>query len=268
MYLVFDIGGTKARIGFSKDGKQLQETQILPTPQSFDKFLDQFVKITKNLQENNRVNILAGGIAGVFDKNQETLINAPNLSGWRNKPIKEKLQDAFRAPVFLENDAALAGLGEALKGAGQNKNIVAFIGVGTGVGGVRVVSGKIDAKVFGFEPGHQIINLDGSELETLVSGAALEKKHNKPAENIQDQSVWEQAAKTLSLGLVNTIVHWSPDILVLGGSLMKNIPLEKITSHINHLLKIFPCPEITLSSLGELSGLYGALEYIHQNNSG
>src|SRR4030066_415253 len=51
---------------------------------------------------------------------------------------------------------------EKVKGAGKGFNIVAFLTIGTGVGGARIVGGKPDANVFGFEPGHQIIDLGGN----------------------------------------------------------------------------------------------------------
>lgn len=266
MYLLFEVGGTKTRIGFSQDGKNLHSSQIIPTPQDFEQFIPKLKEITTVLSKGLSIKAIAGGVPGVLDPKKAVLVSCPHVPRWIGKPLKETLQDIFAVPVFLENEAALGGLGEAVFGAGKGLEIVAYVTVGTGIGGSRIVSGKIDAKAFGFEPGHQVISLEGLEFEQLISGTALEKEHGMPSEQISDPIIWDEAAKRLALGLTNTIVHWSPNILVLGGGLMQKIPLERIRVYIRQYLKIFPTPpELALSKLGELAGLYGALEYIRQN---
>jgi len=77
--------------------------------------------------------------------------------------------------VFIENDASIVGLGEAVSGAGMGEEIVVYITVSTGVGGTRIVSGEIDEHAYGFEPGHELINMQDS-LEDLVSGTAVEER--------------------------------------------------------------------------------------------
>lgn len=265
MYLLFEAGGTKTRIGFSQDGKNLHSSQIIPTAQDLGQFLSNLKDTAIALSGGLRIKSVAGGVAGVLDPKKEVLISAPHIKGWVGKPLREILQNAFRVSTFLENDTSLGGLGEAVFGAGIGRNIVAYLTVGTGIGGARIVGGKIDAKAFSFEPGHQIVNEDGLEFEELISGTALEKEHGQPSEHITDPNVWDEAAKKLSLGLTNTIVHWSPHIVVLGGALMQKIPLERIKTYIRQYLKIFPTPsEIVRSKLGELSGLYGALRFTQQ----
>jgi glucokinase len=55
------------------------------------------------------------------------------------------------------------GLGEAVFGAGKGREIVVYMTISTGVGGARIVGGKIDASAMGFEPGHQIIDACGGK---------------------------------------------------------------------------------------------------------
>lgn len=265
MYLLFEVGGTKTRIGFSQDGNNIHSSQIIPTPQDFEQFIPKLKEIASTLSGTGTIKALAGGVPGVFDPQKVVLIAAPHIPKWIGKPLRETLQDVFRVPVFLENEVALGGLGEALFGAGKNYEIVSYITVGTGIGGARIVNGRIDAKAFGFEPGHQIVSTNGLEFESWISGTALGKEHGVPSEEISDPLIWDEAARRLALGLTNTIVHWSPNILVLGGGLMQKIPIIRLRTYIHKYLKIFPTPpEIALSKLGDLSGLHGALEYLRQ----
>lgn len=266
MYLVFEVGGTKTRIGFSSDGKILDSSQVLPTKGNFEQFIPLLKDSSTAISGGRPIKACAGGVAGVLDAKREVLINAAHLPNWVGRPLLETLQNVLGVHVFLENDASLGGLGEATSGAGVNKGIVAYLTIGTGIGGTRIVNGKIDDNALGFEPGHQIISPEGLEFEQYISGPTLQREYGKPSEQIDDPTIWDEAAKRLSIGLTNTIVHWSPNIVILGGGLMEKIPLERIRLYLGQRLKIFPAPpEIAKAKLGELSGLHGALEYLRQN---
>jgi len=236
---------------------------ILPTPKRFADGMAFFKKTAKELANGKEIKAVSGGIAGPLDKNKTMILNAPNLAGWNKNPLAKELQKIFKAPVYLENDAALAGLGEAVFGAGKGKNIVAYLTISTGVGGCRIVNGKIDKSSMGFEPGHQIMFFEKKmlTLENLVSGTAIEKKYGKKPYEIFDAKIWDNVAKNLAYGLHNVAVLWSPDIIILGGSMMKKIgiPVERVKFYLSKTLKIFTRPPlIKKSKLGDLAGLYGA----------
>lgn len=268
MHLIFDIGGTKMRVGIAENFKTILKTVILPTPNSFADGMALFRDISKTLLENEKAEVVCGGTPGSLDKNKTMILNAPNLRGWSKKPLVKELRKIFKVPVYLENDAALAGLGEATFGAGVGKKIVAYLTISTGVGGCRIVNGKIDESSLGFEPGHQIVFLDKKAvtLENMVSGTAIEKKYGKKPYEIYDGEIWDNIAKDLAYSLNNIAVLWSPDIIILGGSMMKKIgiPVERVQYHLLNILKIFPRPPlIKKSKLGDLAGLYGALAHLN-----
>lgn len=250
-------------MGFSNKGQNISGSQIIPSPQDFGQFTNSLKEFTSSL---GKIDAICGGVTGVLNPDKTLLVNSAHLLAWVGKPIKQMLVDMFGSEVFLENDAALGALGEATKGTGIGHKLVAYITVGTGIGGARVVNGKIDEKVFGFEPGHQIISLDGMEFEQYISGTSLQNQLGTPPEQIDDPKIWDEAAQKLSIGLNNIILLWSPDILILGGGLMQKIHLDRIRFHLSRTLKLFPKPpEIALSKLGELAGITGALEYLRQN---
>lgn len=261
MYLLFDIGGTNTRVAVSRDGKNFEEPRIFPTPADFGVGISLLVKNARELTGGEKINCAVGGLPGVLNKDKSILISAPNLKGWENRPLKRDLESALSVPVHLENDAALAALGEAVYGAGKGKRIVAYLTISTGVGGARVTDAKIDASAFGFEPGWQIITMDGKDLGAFVSGASLEWNFGKKPESIDGSAVWADATRALAIGIHNTILHWSPDVVVLGGAVMRGrISIDEITLALKKTMRIFPeLPEIKEAELGDLSGLYGAL---------
>ncbi|OGZ44580.1 MAG: hypothetical protein A3J55_01910 [Candidatus Ryanbacteria bacterium RIFCSPHIGHO2_02_FULL_45_17b] len=268
MFLLFDIGGTHMRFAVSKDGKELGELKIIPTPKdNFEEGMRIIQETARELLGEEKIEAVVGGLAGTLNKERAVFSRAPHMRGWIEKPLKKELEMLFHVPVYLENDAALAGLGEAVRGAGQSYGIVAYGTVSTGVGGARVVDGRIDRNTGGFEPGHQIINYDGEArtLEECVSGSALLRRFAKKPEDITDPELWEEMARLLTQGIHNTILHWAPDVLVLGGPIILRspFPFENFKKQLSEsVLQVLPIvPEIKKAELGDMSGLHGALIY-------
>jgi len=274
MNILFDIGGTKIRIAKAESPNKFGEVKIFETPQKYIEGLELLKNSIANVAGGDAIDALAGGVAGVVDR-QFMLKSAPNIPDWAGKPLASDLEDAFNVQVKIENDTALAALGEANFGAGRGFGIVGFLAIGTGVGGARTVNGELDQKAVGFEPGHQIVDMGrsvvsdspGIDLEAMIGGRAIEKRTGKAPHDITDRSFWDEVTKILSVGIYNSILHWSPDVFILGGSVMNKIaPLfGKLELHLKEIAIDYPdLPPLKRSELGDLSGLYGALHYTKQ----
>ena len=275
MHLLFDIGGTKTRIAITNDLKTLRAVERIDTPRTYREGLGAILEAAEKLAEGHRFVSAAGGIRGPLNHEKTGIVSENTLTDWVGRNLVRDLGEKLGCPVRLENDAALVGLGEVAFGAGQGCEIVAYHTVSTGVGGARFVHGHLDVVSTGFEPGHQILDLDRTilgrteepTLEALVSGAALEKRRGvKPYEIPQTDHVWDELARYLAYGLKNTIMYWSPDRIILGGSMIvgdPNIPIERIVFHTKKLLEGFmPCPSIVAAALKDEGGLYGAMALI------
>lgn len=268
--LVFDIGGTNLRIALT-DGKKIGKPILVPAPRSFAGVTETLARSGKIMAGNNKINAVAGGLAGPLDTNKSSLARSTHLKYLVGKPMKQTLERVFDAHIVLENDNALAGIGEATHGAGKGYSIMAYIGIGTGIGGCRIIDGKLDRNAQGFEPGHHFINYDvqrhkhqsahPGDWESLVSGTGMEVRFGRRAETIRDKIIWDEMAYLTALGLINVAMFWSPDIIVVGGSMMKSIPLARIRYYADKHQKIFPqMPPIVRATLGDFGGLYGAME--------
>ena len=275
MYLVFEIGGSNMRIGFSKDGKSLAGSKIVVAPQDFEEGMTLVQKIASEFCGNEKILGVAGGIAGPLNKEKSQLANSTHLPQWVGKPFKKRLEELFQSRVILDNDCVMAALGESSFGAGKNSKIMAYVAVGTGVGGARIIDGKLDNNYLGFEPGHQIIVPSGNlckcggkgHLEAYIGGSYFEKLYGQKGENITDEKIWDEVAFHFALGIYNTIVHWSPEIVVLGGSVMKSIPIERVRFHLGELMYVYKeIPKIEKAILGDDAGLLGALSLLSPQN--
>lgn len=255
------------RVAYTEDGVAFEAPQTIHTPETYEEGVRAFIDLAKACAKDRPIEKIAGGIAGPFDEKKRTLVGSPNLKDWIGKPFKETLERELQAPVTIENDSAVVGLGEAVSGSGKGYSIVAYITVSTGVGGARIVDGKIDEKVVGFEPGHQIMEANsGKTLQDLVGGRSLELRTGKKPKEITDPALWDEYAKLLAYGVNNAIVHWSPQVVVLGGSMITGDPaisVEATEKYLKEILKIYPeLPVIKKAELGDFGGLYGAMQLL------
>ncbi len=257
------------RLAFSKDGETFGEPKVVETPKDFEEGMRVFKEVADELIGGENISAVGGGVRGPFDKDKTMIVNSSVLEDWNNKPLKEELERIVGMPVFIENDTALVGLGEMNNGAGSREGISVYVTVSTGVGGAKYEDGKIDENTFGFEPGHQIVDIeDNKSLESLISGAALEEKTGKKAYEVTDPKIWDELAKTLAYGLYNTILHWSPDTVVLGGSMIVGDPaidVKAVKKYLSEINTKFPeLPVIKKAELKDFGGLYGALAFLKQ----
>lgn len=258
-YVGFDVGATNMRIA-RVTANGIGEPRKIPTPSDVQEGTRLLAQLIRECAEGEKPVAVAGGVPAVVAGGR--IFRVPNREGWTNFDLRAALSHALDAPVDIHNDADLAALGEAGYGAGIGKRVVAYIGVGTGIGTARVVSGRIDGGAYDFEAGHQIIDaLRMETLEGLASGGALEKRFGVHPRDVA-RSEFEQMTPVLATGIYNTILHWSPDVVVLGGSMMNEetgYRKSDIVSALATLPEIYPkLPEIQLSRLGDDAGLHGA----------
>ena len=261
-----DIGGTKTLVTVSNKGVTFSNPLQFSTPQNFSEALELFKTIKQDVLELRQVECVVVGIAGLLDPSKKQLDYAPHLPDWGKKPLTKELKKIFHAPVYLENDAALGALGEAHYGSGKNKKIVAYLTFSTGVGGARVVSGKLDTHRIGFEIGHHIINCERLEtFEDYASGSSIGIKSGKKAEIIKNKKLWGSVAQFCAIGIYNAALFWSPDVIVLGGSMTKSLNLDRIREYLKNINTVLPkFPPIKKAKFLDKSVLYGALLFAHQ----
>lgn len=275
MYIIFDIGGTNTRIAASVDLESFGKPIKFKTPRSYSEGIAAIHAAIREVSGGETISGMAGGIRGPLNQDRTGILSEVILSDWVGHTITADIGQPFDVVAQLENDTAIVGLGEVHYGAGRGHEIVAYHTVSTGVGGARFVGGKLDSARVGFEPGHQIIDFDRSyfgpdtlpTLENLVSGAALERARGvKPYEIDQADEVWRELAMRLAAGLRNTTVYWSPDVIVLGGSMIVGNPrilLSDICFYTEGIMAgLMPCPRIVDAELGDDGGLYGAMALI------
>jgi len=265
--LVFDIGGSHLRVALA-DGGALGASEKIATPQN----PAQGVEAIRAFLEKRGTSAegAVGGIAGVV--RDGVVVRTGYLPEWDGFNLSAALKETCGisyARIF--NDAEIAGVGEAVLGAGKGHHIVAYVTVGTGIGGALIVGGRPAPHAVGYEPGQQVIDYERMRtLEDVAGGASLTEEFGHPPEELE-HAVVEGRIRALAIGLYNVLRLWSPDVLILGGSLMNDTtgyPLDAVAREIASLSVPLPVlPPIARSALGDDAGLRGALVLAADENN-
>lgn len=264
--ITMDMGGTKLRFALFGEGYQIvaRHEEATHPEQGPGPVLERIVDRMKALAaQAGGDGVRAVGVAapGPLDPFRGVILQAPNLPGWRNVPVAEYLQKALDCPVFVGNDANLAGLAEQRRGAGQGLADVVYVTVSTGIGGGVVSDGRLLLGHSGLagEVGHMILESQGPEcncgnrgcLEALASGTALARQGRELVKSGATTSIAElaggdleritaklihqaadsgdvvavdlfrRAGRYLGMGMVNLMYVLNPAMIVVGGSVAK-----------------------------------------------
>jgi glucokinase len=263
MYFLGDIGGTKTIFALSLNLQKIDKKEFFLTPTTYKDFLH----LVKNFKEKNKIKKIKKaclGIAGVLNNQKDKIIYSPNLKFLENQLLKKDLEKILNTQVILENDAILAGIGESQYGAGKKFKIIAYITISTGVGGAKIINQSVDKNFFGFEPGHSYFILDKKpiEFEKIISGRAIEKIYGKKPEEIKNKKIWQKINYLISLFLVNVSLFWSPEIIILGGSIVKALNFKLLNKNFYKLIPFKKKIKIRKCQLKNLSVIYGCLSYL------
>jgi glucokinase len=173
------------------------------------------------------------GFGGPTDDVTGSVVTSHQVAGWDGFPLATWLTDNLKVPAFVCNDADVAGLGEALHGAGCGQSPVFYVTVGSGVGGGLVIDGEIYRGVGrgAAEVGHLRL-ADGRTVEEVASGFGIEARSRElglpfattreigEAANAGDADaikLLREATNALAVGLTHVVTLLCPAVIVVGG---------------------------------------------------
>ena len=282
-----DIGGTNTRIALIDEAYEIIQRIQFPTDVNNPHATLQ--KIQETVQSFS-VAIAGVGLScpGPLDLKQGIILDTPNLKGgWHGLAVSKELSARLKVPVFLENDANLACLAEAVLGQGKDYSYVQFLTISTGLGSGLVIDKKIYHGAHGFA--HEIANIPlwrngpshGSiypgGVEAICSGTAITTRAKKAGLDVehagdvyslacsQNQTaidIMEDAKEYLANTIAIIYAFVDPEIVILGGSVAIKIPgfVEDVEQRVKTKVypNIQPLVKVVKTNLSEDSGLLGA----------
>ncbi|MEO8425652.1 MAG: ROK family protein [Verrucomicrobiota bacterium] len=295
-YFGIEIGGTKLQIvagvgaGVIRKRERLnvdQQKGAAGIRQQIESTLSSFL----NAFEPQAVGV---GFGGPVDWQTGRIARSHQIEGWADFELAPWLRSIVNKPTFVDNDANVAALGEAFRGAGVHSNPVFYITLGSGVGGGLVLNGEIyhGAKPGESEIGHLRLDRQGTTLESRCSGWAVDAKirqliSKEPASILSRQisrsvggeskhlvqglyggdqgasKILEELADDLSFGLSHVVHLFHPETIILGGGLsLIGEPLRVAVEAAlkRSVMEVFSTGvKLRIAALGEDSVLVGSL---------
>lgn len=304
-----DLGGTQLRAALADSAGRIYAEVRVPTEAAegphavIDRIVTCVDKVRASLPAGESLLGIGIGAPGPLDPETGVVFMMPNLPGWQNIPLRDILSERTGSPVELGNDANVAALGEWRFGGGKGKRNVVYITISTGIGGgvieqERLVLGSQGA---GAELGHMIINVEGwLSWEDMASGTALggaaaaamradtntllhtmatpetvRAAHVSQAAQAGDalaQRLMDREAELLGVGLVTTLHMFSPEIILLGGSVVTANPwlLNRARDVVKQrtIAQVYRDVPIEVAQLGDQVGVLGAVALLLYQREG
>jgi glucokinase len=293
-----EIGGTKLQIAAGTSSGQILERLRFQIDREAgaEGIRVQLASALPELAARWNAAAIGVGYGGPVDWTTGRIARSYHIEGWSAFPLGEWLTECSGLPVFVENDANTAALGEALYGAGKAANPVLWMNAGSGVGGGLVVNGQIyhGAPPGEVELGHLRLTREGAITEDFASGwsadrrvreAILKEPLGAMAQALQGERapggearailpalaagdptaerILNEIASALAYALSHAVHLLHPEVVVFGGGLaLIGEPIrERIAAALPQwLMDTFrPGPEIRLAELMEDAVLYGSL---------
>lgn len=260
-----DLGGTQTKAAVLDAEHRILRRAVIDTcaGQGPPRVIGRIVELIDGLLAAHgaaRDDVAAVGVGapGPLSHASGVVLHAPNLPGWHDIPLRDRLAEACGLRVTVENDANAAAYGEFVAGAGAGMRDMVLMTLGTGIGGGVIVDGKLHRGFFDSagEIGHTIVQPDGLEcpcgqrgcLERYASAAAVARRAveairggeaSKLAEALGARGtldardvdaaaaagdplaarVWDDACRYLAIAAINIQHTLNPGLIVLFGGL-------------------------------------------------
>lgn len=295
MIICLESGGTKLVAAVAESDGELRTVARryrAPEQEALETLTD-LVEMGRELTGSETVDAVSYGFGGTVRRADQRPGPCFHEPGWESVDAPRYLEDAFRAPVFIENDCNLGALGEAHFGVRETSGTLFYITIGTGIGGGVVHRGRLlqSGALGEGEIGHVVVDVTGPDcpcgnrgcLETFCAGPGLARlasrmlgttidaralmerfrKHDPAATQVA-----EEAAGYLARVLAATINILAPQTIVMGGGVMTDNQafLELVAARTEPY--VFPFfrsrTRFLLSALGENVVCQGAAVYAIQ----
>lgn len=298
-YIVFDIGGTYVKHAvMNEHGDFLEKGRYHSERHDFHRFRDDLLNVVQQARAHYELSGIAISSAGSVDSESGFIGGSSALPCIHGPNFKEVFGGATGLPVELENDANCAALGELWKGAGRNCRDIAFVIVGTGIGGAIVKDRRIHkgAHLHGGEFGYMLMDVHyengriecktWSELaatSALIRMTAEEK--GIPKSELNGETVFalaesgDEAAQkaidrfyfSLAQGIFNLQYAYDPEKIILGGAISSRPDfVDEINKRLSVLLSLVPIakirPIVATCQFKNDANLLGALYHYLERN--
>lgn len=261
MIIGVDTGGTKTLIASFSDDGTILENYRFPTPRDQQEYIAGVVNAIKSLAGDSSIFGICVAVPGVV--RDQIAVICKNL-GWHNFDVLGELKKHFPdAPMWLENDANLGGLGATMM-LDPKPSRCLYITVSTGIGGGFIYNQKIEPSISENEIGDIYFEYDGkiTHWEDIASGRAIMRDYGVYASQLENDNDIKEISKRISRGLLALLPVLQPEIVAVGGGFGAQYELfaDYVKDNLSVLPEQYHCPIVTAPHPEEIVA-YGCYFY-------
>lgn len=174
-YLAYDVGGSSVKYALVDSAGNLRDKGSFKTPKTLTDFYREVIRVKESLQAAEKVGGAGFSMPGAVNNDTGIIGGSSAIDYIHDFPIRQALSERLGMTVVMENDANCAALGEAWTGAGRDFTDLAYLVIGTGVGGALVQDKKVihGSHQHGGEFGYMVMNDDYEILSNVGSTGGL-----------------------------------------------------------------------------------------------
>lgn len=236
LILGIDMGGTNVRGGLVNE---LSLSNIVSrkinAQASVEEVRDQLFLFTDELF-NDSVNAIGIGVPGLMDEATEMVLDVVNIPSWKKVPLKQWMQERYKVPVVINNDANCFALGEFYFGKGKGYNSMIGLTIGTGMGSGIIINKKLYAGKNGGAGEFGMIEYKDHIMEYYSSGQFFKNIHDTDGETVFKNAkegdkdalkMYEEMGFHLGNAIKIILYALDVELIILGGSVSHAWPYFK-----------------------------------------
>ena len=260
-----DLGGTNIRAAVLNNGSIYHlHSKRINARESSENILQQVYSVVDPLY-NSDIASIGIGVPGLVDEKEQMVYDVVNIPAWNKISLQEILEQKYKCPVFIDNDANCFAFGEYLFGKGKGYSSMAGITLGTGLGCGLIINEKIYSGRNGGAGEFGMMPYLGHTYEYFASGQFFRNKYNIDGEEVfinagNGDKVSLEMYKEFGEHLANAILAIQfaidPELIVIGGALKNAFPFYSDSMY--QQLKTFPYQQAVHHLTIEISSLENA----------
>lgn len=246
--ICFDIGGTRVKMGVVKGDDLVHHEIITIEDNSSIRYLlntleGKILEFIENETSSSKLEGIALALPSLINSDKNTILSKyVKYTDASDIDLNQWSQEKFGVPIFLENDAKAALMGEAYHGNGTEYQDLVLITFGTGVGSAVMLNRKLlhgKDYLAGNLIGHSVIDFDGGIcncggsgcLESVASGWSLKEKSKgredfkslfekmKQGDQVAKQTI-DNLIQAWGKAVINLVLAYNPECIICGGGIM------------------------------------------------
>lgn len=228
-----DLGGTNVRAGKIQDLQLTGHAARSISSKAAEEVVIKEIRETIDQVFDSDVKGIGVGVPSLVDVEKGIIYTVENIPSWQEVHLKDRLQDIYKVPVHVNNDANCFALGECYFGKGRGYRHIVGLTIGTGMGAGIIIDHKLynGANCGAGEFGN--IHYKDHNLEYYCSGQRFQREYGRSGQELcrlaeqgdnEALDIFHALGRDIGVAIQTLLYALDPQIVIFGGSVSNAFP--------------------------------------------